>query len=113
MALISEKEVNKMVEDSLEEIKQAVIADAKSSATWACKDAITSQVSETVSKFIEENVIPELLVSLEKKKSTIIKAALISAEEMAKALAEAMTNQLIENLGTSWDRKKIFQAMFE
>lgn len=58
-------------------------------------------------------VVPELLVSLTAKKSVIIEAAIMSAEVMAEELARAMTKQFVENVGSSYKRKKIFEAMFE
>lgn len=70
------------------------------------------RTNDLVKEWVLNELKPELVASLEKKKSFLIDAALISAESMAENLAKAMSEQMAENLASSYNRKKILEALF-
>lgn len=111
--ILTEEQTQEIINGALEEIKQAVIKEATSEISWQAKSAASNAVHDIVEEFISKEVKPELLVSLQKKKSAIIDAAIIGAENMAVMLAKAMAEKLSENLGTSYKRSEILKAMFD
>jgi len=70
------------------------------------------EVNDVICKFVQEQVAPEIITSLEAKKSQIIEAAIMAADQMAEDLAKGMAATLAERLGTSYSRAAIFKAMF-
>jgi len=111
--ILTEEQKKEIIEGALEEIKQAVIKEATSEVSWQAKTTTSSAVHDIVEEFINKEVKPELLVSLREKKSAIIEAAILGAENMAVMLAKAMAASLAENLGTSYKRNAILKAMFD
>ena len=113
MGILNEEQTQQIVNGALEQIRQAVIDEAASEATWKVKTAVGNAVNELVTNFVKEEIAPEILTSLRENKSLLIQAAITSAEDMAVMLAKALTETLAENLGGSYNRKKILEAMFD
>ncbi len=112
MEILTEEQTKEIIDGALEQIKSGVIEEATNHAKWITRDAIADEVRNIVTDFVKKKVAPEILVSLEKQKSAIIDAAIMSAQTMAEMLAQSLTDTLAEKLKNSWDRKKIFDAMF-
>lgn len=113
MSILTEEQTQQIIDGALDQIKQAVIGEATEEASWRVKTAAGNAVTEIVTTFVKEEVAPEILTSLRERKSVLVNAAIASAENMAAQLAEAMSQKLAENLGGSYSRKKILEAMFD
>lgn len=112
MAILTPEQTKEILDGAIEKIRDAVIDQATSEASWHCKSAIEHEIREIVRDFVKSEIAPEIITSLNEKKSVIIEAAIVSAENMATMLAESMAAQLAENLGKSYQREKIFKEMF-
>ncbi len=112
MTVLSEEQMQEILNGAMEKIKESVIEDAIDSVSWAVKRSLTTEVDKLVGKFVKEEVGPELITSLDANKSMIIEAAIFSANKMALLLAETMSETLAERIGDSWKRDKIIKAMF-
>lgn len=112
MNILTEEQTKEIVSGAIEKIKEEVVKNATDHAIYASQSAIESSVSEIITKYIKEEVAPEILVSLSEQKSAIIKAAVVSAENLAVLLADSMTSALAEKLSRSYGRDKIITALF-
>ncbi len=113
MSILTKEQTQEILNGAMEQIKQAVINNAIKEASWKIQVALNDAVSGVVKTFVQEEVAPELLTSLTENKSALISAAITSAESMAIQLAKAMSAELADNLGSSYGRKKILEAMFD
>jgi len=113
MGILTEEQTKAILDGAMKQVRDSVIEEAKSQATWAVKTAVASRVTEIIRQFVEDEIKPEILASLTKNKSILIEAALASAQDMAVEIAKAMTETVAENLGTSYKRKKIMEALFD
>ncbi len=113
MSILTEEQTKEILNGAIEQIREAVIDEATKGATWRVQESVGSAVNRVVTTFVQEELAPEIITCLREKKSVLIEAAIAGAEGLAVQLAEAMTTQLAENLGTSYKRKKILEAMFE
>jgi len=112
MAILSEEQTQEILKGAMDEIRKAVVEEATRNAVWAVERAVSSKVNEIVNDFIQKEVAPEIVTSLQANKSQIIAAAIISADSMAVMLATSFSDTLAKKLGTSYERDKIFKAMF-
>lgn len=112
MTALTEQQQQEIIDLAFEQIKTQVIETAGRQASWQIEREIATSISGIVSEFIKAEIAPEIIVSLNENKSVIIQAAITAAEEMARLLAQNMTAQLAENLGSSYKRDKIFKEMF-
>ena len=111
--MLTEKQKEEIIKASFEEIKKGVVEEATRAASWQVEQALTGIVKETVRNYFNEKIAPLIVENLNDHKSQIIEAAVNSADAMAVELAKSLSASLAENLGTSYKRKKIFEAMFE
>jgi hypothetical protein len=110
--ILTDKQTSEIINGALEEIKKAVIHEATNEVSWQAKTTVSTAVHDIVEAFINEEVKPELLVALREKKSALISAGILGAEDIAVMLAKAMSEKMAENLGTSYKRSEILKAMF-
>lgn len=111
--MLTDEQKSALIADAMDEITDAVIEKAKESATWTTQNAVKQEVSTIVKDFFDAEIGPEIKLQLTAHKEQILSAAIASAEQMAIALSEAMTAALVENVGSSYKRKKILEAMFD
>lgn len=112
MALTPEQE-KEILDAAFEHMKDTVIKTAVSSTSWKIEHELKEAVASIVTKFVADEIAPEILVSLNEQKSAIVQAAIVSADKLAVMLAESLTAKLAENLGRSYRRDEIFKKMFE
>lgn len=113
MPILTETQTKEIIDGAMEQIKNGVVEEAKSHISWVTKDAVEMKIREVINKWVEKEVAPELVVSLNKNKSAIMSAAVMSAQDVAKLLADVMTKKLAENLTTSYKRNNILKALFD
>ena len=65
-----------------------------------------------VQEWVKENVLPDVTAILTTGKVSLVNTAASAAESMCEELSKSMAASLKEKLEKSWDRKKIFEAMF-
>lgn len=113
MALLTEAQTKEIVNGAIEKIKESVVNEATNQAIWTTKDEIGKSIRDIVSTFVKEEIAPGILLELNKNKSLIIEAAVVSAQSLAETLAKGMADSLAENLGTSYKRDRILKSLFE
>ena len=79
MGILTDEQTKSIIDGAIDKIKDAVVKQATEEAVWACKRSIASSVDEIVQKFIREEVAPEILTSLQERKSVLIEAAIANA----------------------------------
>lgn len=109
---LSEQDIQGIVSDATAKLK----ADLAANLTQKLDCVVTAEASEAVRKHVQqwvaENVIPDVTAILTEGKASLVNAATKSAEAMCDALAQSMKDTLAKKLEQSWDRKKVFEAMF-
>jgi len=110
--MLTDTQQQEILEGALDGIKQRIIEDTIAHVEWNIKNEAANATSEIVKMWVNEELKPELIVSLEAKRSVLIESAIVAAEQLSEALAKAMTDAMVENLGSSYSRKKIIEALF-
>lgn len=85
------------------EIEDRLVREAIHTASVA----VNTQVTE----WVKENLIPEVLMALTESKDGLITAAPVMAQTMVQALNASLQETITKKLESSWERKKIFEAL--
>lgn len=103
------------VQELLDAAKPSVIETIKNdlirNVSYDVRETAGRLIKEHVETWIKENVLPELSKQLIESKDSLISVGVAAAPQLVQQLATAMTESLAENLKSSWDRKKIFEAL--
>ena len=110
--MFTEDQVNEILTGAFEQIKSQVIENSINQLEWDIKSRLSEEIKTVVHVFVTEEVMPELRQELILKKSEIVKAGVLAAEDMAQQLASAMAAKFSENLGTSYKRSEILKTLF-
>ena len=110
--MLSDEQKQEILNEAFEKVKNDVVENAISHVDWNIKNELSTRTNEVVKNWVNEVLAPELLISLNENKGVLIEAALVSAETIATELAKAMTSAVIENMSSSYSRKKIVEALF-
>lgn len=100
------------------DVKPSLVESLKkelfSSIEWQAKESVRSIVAAEVSKWCEENVVPEIRTRLVESKEGILAAVVPATENIAVELGKALADSLGKNLAAgSYKRAAIFKALFD
>jgi len=110
---LTQEQVESIINESMADIKEHVISEAKRKIEYTIADVIAVEVKDVVQTFFRDEIKDDLKTSLVASKETIIKAAIDASQDIAVSLAKAMTSALTENLANGYTRGKIFKEMFD
>ncbi len=109
---LTEEDMKAIVSEATANLKAQLTANLTtkldSDVTWAASQAVREHVQE----WVKTNVLPDVTAILIAGKASLVNTAANAAEMMCDDLAKSMADTLKERLGKSWERKKIFDAMF-
>lgn len=111
--MISEEMLQEALKSTLPSVLEGLKQSFKERAIGEAENRISQVIAETVTTFMKEEIVPEIQKALIESKEGLINTVPLFTGEITTLLAEAMTKELKKKLETSWDRQKIFEAMFE
>ena len=111
--LLSEEQIQDLIEKSMPDIKKSVVEHVASRMSWTVSDMLATQVREFVTEWVKENILPDLATHLLTKKEMLAGVAKETAPKLAQLFGEAMADSIKKNLESSYNRQKIFEAMLK
>ena len=111
--LLSEEQIQDLIEKSMPDIKKSVVEHVASCMSWTVSDMLATQVSEFVTEWVKENILPDLATHLLTNKEMLAGVAKETAPKIAQLFGEAMADSIKKNLESSYNRQKIFEAMLK
>lgn len=73
---------------------------------------VASATEEHITKFIKEDVLPEVQKNLESRKAEIVTSMLSGIDAALAKASEALTAKAAKNLGESWKMSELTKALF-
>jgi hypothetical protein len=110
--MLTQEQVNKLLEDSKPAMIECFKKEVMQSVTWDVKATIGKELTAHVQKWIQENVIPEVTRQLVESKDGLIALGVAIAPQMVEAFTEAAIKDFKRKLESSWEREKLFKALF-
>lgn len=111
---MTEEDLKQFLEDNKADIqaqvRQRLIDGLLTTHSWTMRD----QISEVVSAFMKEEIIPEVKKHLTSEKSAILDAAIASTSEIGEMLAKAMVANAAKNItGNSYGFGDLLKGIFK
>jgi regulator of sirC expression with transglutaminase-like and TPR domain len=111
--VLPEIDIQELMKQAQEEIKQAAISSVKSQIKWTVERQLSEQIAPIVQKFVEEEIAPTLREQLIGQKSQILEQVALQVTPLAEAVAKAVLSQMAKNLGEQYQRTKIVEALLK
>jgi class 3 adenylate cyclase len=110
--ILSDEQVQKILEESMETIKASIIEEATRQVTFKTEYAVAARVQDVVSDYIKEEIAPAIKEALAANKDTIVQAAVVAATDMSEKLTKALISAMTTNLADKYHRGKVMEALF-
>ncbi len=110
---LTEEQVAQIFEEVRPSLVESLKTELAQSIEWQAKESVRGIVAAEVTKWCQENVIPDLKTRLVESKEGIRAAVVPATEKIAEALGTALAQSLAKNLESSYKRSGIFKAMFD
>lgn len=105
------EQINDLLEAAKPSIIEGLKNDIKQHITWEMKESAGKIVREHVSKWVNENIIPEITSQLVESKEGLIALGAKLTPVLLDSLTESFADAIKKKMENSWERKKVFDAL--
>ncbi len=109
--MLTQEQIQDAVNSSLPNVLDGLKKEIADTAINQAKSTVAEEVRIAVSAYVKDEIIPLVLKELAEEKSGLISCA----PKMAKGISDEITKALLEGMRkkmeSSWERKKIFEAI--
>ncbi|WP_433705832.1 hypothetical protein [Paraburkholderia sacchari] len=109
--MLTQEQINEAVQDAMPDILAGLRNEIAETAIFHAKLTAQDAVQKAVSGWIVDNLVPEILRALVEGKEGLVAMAPLFAQSMAAEMQKAFADSITKKLETSWERKKIFEAL--
>lgn len=109
---MKQDQLNELLEAAKPSIIEALKKEITAGISYESKAVVQKEVQEAVTEWVKENIIPVVISRLVESKDGIISVAVALAPAMVDEINKGLIGALSKKMESSWERKKIFDAMF-
>jgi hypothetical protein len=109
---ITSEEITQVLEKHRKELVAHMIEETKTEISRKVNWELGDQISNIVTKFVSEEIAPEIRSQLAESKPVILKAVADMAEQFSTDLTKALLDQAGKNLKESYKRSQILKELF-
>ena len=111
--MISEEDVKKMLDAAKPAIIESFKKEITESATYDIRNKVREEITTAVVAWVKGNEIPEIALRLAEEREGLISLGTAIAEPVCDALSKELVALLKKKLENSYDRGRIFEALFK
>ncbi len=111
--MLKQKEIDEILEKAKPSIIEGLRKEVVSAAIQNFKYSFESEIANHITKWIKEEILPEITKKLVEGKEGLISAGVKIVPSIVTAITESVTDSIKKKMEDSWDRKKILTALFE
>ena len=109
--MLTQDQINQAVSEAMPDILAGLKREISENAIYTAKQAAWTAVQAAVTKWINENLVPEIIEVLAQSKDGLVASAPLLAQSVNAAMVEAFQDTVKKKLESSWERKKLFEAL--
>lgn len=109
--MLTQEQITEAVSGAMPDILAGLRKEIAETAIYQAKQSAQHAVQKAVTDWVTENLVPEVLTTLMDNKSGLVALAPTLAEGMMAAMQTAFIGSITEKLKSSYERKKIFEAL--
>jgi hypothetical protein len=110
---IMQLDAEQLLKDSLPSMIEGFKAEIKASINWEVKNKTAELVSAHVQQWVKDNLVPEITAALVESKEGLVSLGVSLSPQIVEILTASLIASLKEKMEKSWERSKIFEAMFK
>ena len=109
---INTEQMQELIANQMPSILEGMKKELRETLTTQAVRCATDLVSKATAEWMNENLVPEIHRQLVESKDGLLVVAEEFGKELTIQLTEALSGSLKKRLESSWERKKIFSALF-
>ena len=107
------KTAEELIQLALPSVLEGLKKELTQTIDWQIKQDATKVVSDHITNWIKENVLPEVSKQLVESKEGLIALGATIGPGVVEAVSAAYLESLKKKLENSWERTKIFESLFK
>lgn len=109
--MLSQEQIQQAVSDAMPDVLRGLRREIEDRLVREAIQTASMAVQSQVNEWVKTNLVPEVLASLRQSKDGLIAAAPVMAATMVQALNSSLQQTITKKLESSYERKKIFEAL--
>lgn len=109
--MLSQEKIQQAVSDAMPDVLRGLRREIEDRLVREAIQTASLAVQSQVNEWVKTNLVPEVLASLSQSKDGLIAAAPVMAATMVQALNSSLQQTITKKLESSYERKKIFEAL--
>lgn len=109
--MLTEDQISQAVADVLPNVLAGFKSELSESILREARGQAVALVNKAVTDWVASELVPEIKAALVESKQGLIATAPKLAESLTEAMVAAFSESVKKKLETSWERKKIFEAL--
>ncbi|MEN4917538.1 hypothetical protein ABE485_02615 [Achromobacter spanius] len=109
--MLSQEQIQQAVNDAMPDVLRGLRREIEDRLVREAIQTASMAVQSQVNEWVKTNLVPEVLTSLSQSKDGLIAAAPVMAATMVQALNSSLQQTITKKLESSYERKKIFEAL--
>ena len=111
--MITIEQIDAMLEAARPSIIEGFKKEIQDSITWEVKKKASEIVGAETEKWLRAEIVPEIVKELVESKQGLIAVGAKLAPAIVEELVKGMADTFKKKMEQSWDRTKIFEAIFK
>ena len=111
--MLTQAQIEETISSAVPDILKGLQEEIKGVALTQAKESVRMAVASEITAWIKQELVPSLLITLSNEREGLIALAPAIAKDISLHLQESIKDTLKKKLENSWERKKIFGALFE
>lgn len=109
--MLSQDQINQAVSDAMPNVLAGLRKEISETALYHARDSVRAAVAKAVGEWVEAELVPAIRTTLAAEKDGLIAIAPEIAAGITAELNKTLLAHIKAKLETSWERKKIFEAL--
>ena len=110
--MLTQDHINQAISDAVPDVIAGLRKEILETALYHARNSVQAEVTKAVSEWVAAELVPEIRATLAAEKDGLIAIAPEIAAGITAELNKALLANIKEKLEKSWERKKIFEALF-
>lgn len=109
--MLTQEQIQAAIAEAMPDVLSGLRKQVAEQALRQAKDAAAIEVQNAVVEWVKAELLPEVQLTLAQNKAALVSIAPSIASGIAESLSVALMETIKKKLESSWERKKIFDAL--
>ena len=110
--MLTQDQINQAISDAVPDVLAGLRKEISETALYHARNSVQAAITKAVGEWAEAELVPAIRDTLAAEKDGLIAIAPEIAAGITAELNKALLANIKEKLEKSWERKKIFEALF-